>query len=209
MKIAKQAAIACVAVALAGIAFAQSESASSAGGGVPILQLIETVSKKSGKHFIVDPRVTGNATLIGIDPSKITYAELLSVLQVSGFAASETGDLVRITPDTMARTMPTPLIGANDKRPDAEMVTRVLRVKSVPAAYMVPILRSLLPQSAHLAAQSCTNELIIVDTFANVRRIEAIVASMDKGDAIELPKCAIREPAPGGAPAPQPASPPR
>jgi general secretion pathway protein D len=196
MKIAKQAAIACMAVALASIALAQSESASSASsGGVPMLQLIETVSKKSSKHFIVDPRVTGNVTLIGIDPSKITYAELLSVLQLSGYSASETGDLVRVTPDAMARTMPTPLIGASDKRPDAEMVTRVLRVKSVPATYMVPILRSLLPQTAHLAAQACTNDLIIVDTFANVRRLEAIIASMDKGDAIALPKCPIQEPA--------------
>jgi general secretion pathway protein D len=75
------------------------------------------------------------------------------------------------------------------------MVTRVLRVKSVPATYMVPILRSLLPQTAHLAAQACTNDLIIVDTFANVRRLEAIIASMDKGDAIALPKCPIQEPA--------------
>ncbi len=72
----------------------------------------------------------------------------------------------------MARTMPTPLIGENDKHPDAEMVSRIVRVKSVPAAYLVPILRSLLPQSAHLAAVQCTNELIIVDTFANVRRVE-------------------------------------
>jgi type II secretory pathway component GspD/PulD (secretin) len=87
MKIAKQAAIACMAVALASIALAQSESASSvSSGGVPMLQLIETVSKKSSKHFIVDPRVTGNVTLIGIDPSKITYAQLLSVLQVSGYS---------------------------------------------------------------------------------------------------------------------------
>ncbi len=198
MKIANKGAIACSVIAMAfglvSVAFGQSNSSSDSSGGVSLLTLIETVSKKTDKHFIVDPRVSGNAHLVGIDPSKITYAELLSVLQVHGYAASESNGLVRVTPDTQARTMPTPLIGANDKRPDAEVVTRVVRVKSMPATYLVPILRSLLPQSAHLAALSCTNELIIVDTFANAKRIESIVASMDKGDALRCRKCEIREP---------------
>jgi hypothetical protein len=72
----------------------------------------------------------------------------------------------------------------------------------------VPILRSLLPQNAHLAAMACTNELIIVDTYANVRRLEGIIAAMDKGDTLPLPKCAIPEPAPPQPRSPQPAAPP-
>jgi len=204
MKVTKKAGIACVAMMLAAttlvqVVFAQSGSASSSAGGVPLMQLLETVSKKTGKNFILDPRVQGNAVLVGIDPAKVTYADVLNVLQVHGYAASETNGVVKVVPDANARTLPTPLIGASDKRPDAEMVTRVLRVKNVPAAYLVPILRSLLPQSAHLAAYSCTNELLIVDSFANVRRIESIVAEMDKGDALSLPKCTVQEPAmPGG-----------
>src|SRR5690349_11047201 len=124
MEIKKKAGVACVAIALASVAFGQSSSVSS-GGGVPLIQLLETVSKKTGKNFIVDPRVTGNAVLVGIDPAKVTYPDLLSVLQVNGFAASESNGVVKVVPDTNARTMPTPLIGANDKRPDAETVTRV------------------------------------------------------------------------------------
>jgi type II secretory pathway component GspD/PulD (secretin) len=185
----------------AGSASAQLSSASS--NGTPILQLIETVSKKTNKSFIVDPHVSGNAILVGIDPDKITYPELLSVLQLHGLAAVENGGIVRVIPDAMVRTTPGPLITGNEKRPDAEFVTRVVRVKSMPAAQLVPILRSLLPQNAHLAAMACTNELIIVDTYANVRRLEGIIAAMDKGDTLALPKCAIPEPAP-----PQPRSPP-
>lgn len=76
-------------------------------------------------------------------------------------------------------------------------------VKSMPAASLVPILRSLLPQNAHLAAMSCTNELIVVDTYANVHRLQDIVAAMDKGDTLLLPKCAIPEPAPAQPRSPQ------
>jgi general secretion pathway protein D len=191
-----------------------AQSSSSPAAGTPLVQLIETVSKKSGKSFIVDPRVAGNAVLVGIDPAKITYPELLTILQVNGFTAVESGGLIRVIPESIGRSAPSPIIDGNDKRPDAEVVTRVIRVKSIPSAQVVPILRSLLPQSAHLAAFSCTNELLIVDTYANVRRIEGIVAAMDKGEALTLPKCAVQapqvfQPSPPPQPTPSPAPPPK
>jgi len=188
-------------------ASAQSESKVSSveSGGIPLRTLIETVSKRSSKTFIIDPRVTGNASLVGLDASRITYSGLLNILQVHGFAAVEYDNIVRVIPDAMVRTTPTPLITGSEKRPDAEVVTRLIRVKSLPATYIVPILRSLLPQNAHLAAMSCTNELIIVDSYANVRRIEGIVAAMDKGDTLPLPKCPLPEPSQPQPRGPQPA----
>ena len=218
MKISRKAWIACTALAtpvalvltLPAVAIAQSASISAA--GTPLVQLIESVSKKTGKNFIVDPHVSGNAVLVGIDPAKVTYPELLTILQVNGYAAVESGGLVRVIPDSIGRSAPSPLIDGNDKHPDAEIVTRVFRVKSVPAAQMVPILRALLPQGAHLAAFQCTNELLIVDTYANVRRIEGIVATMDKGEALPLPKCTLPTPqafqaTPPATPPPAPAPP--
>jgi general secretion pathway protein D len=193
---------------------ANAQSASSSAAGTPLVQLIESVSKKTGKNFILDPRVAGNAVLVGIDPAKVTYPQLLTILQVSGYAAVESDGLVRVVPESIARTMPTPLVERSDEHPDAQIVTRVIRVKSIPAAQIVPIVRPLLRASGHLAAYPCTNELIVVDTYANVRRVEGIVASMDKGDALPLPKCTL--PAVPGVPAPSqqphspaPASPPR
>jgi general secretion pathway protein D len=219
MNVYRKAWIACAALAapvalvltLPGAAVAQtSSSAASSTAGTPLVQLIETVSKKTGKNFVLDPRVAGNAVLVGIDPAKVTYPELLTILQINGFAAIESGGLVRVVPESISRSMPSPLIDGNDKHPDAEIVTRVIRVKSISAPQVVPILRSLLPQSAHLAAYPCTNELLIVDTYANVRRIEGIVGTLDKGDALPLPKCTLpmpqaMQPAPPPAPAPAPA----
>jgi len=215
MKISRKAWIACAALAaplalvLTASDVALAQSASSSAAGTPLVQLIEAVSKKTGKNFILDPRVAGNAVLVGIDPSKLTYADLLTVLQVNGYAAIESGGLVRVVPESIGRSEPSPIIDGNDKHPDAEIVTRVFKVKSVPAAQLVPILRSLLPQSAHLAAYSCTNELLMVDTYANVRRIEGIVASMDKGEPLTLPKCTAMPPVPPVPAPPPPAAPPK
>ncbi len=204
MKMSRKAWIACAALAapLALVATipdaAIAQSASSSAAGTPLVQLIEAVSKKTGKNFILDPRVGGNAVLIGIDPSKVSYDDLLTILQVNGYAAVESGGLVRVVPDAVSRTMPSPVLEGNDKHADAEIVTRVIRVKSIPSTQLVPIMRALLPQSAHLAAFRCTNELLVVDTYANVRRVEDIVARMDKGNALPLPKCTEPAPAPPG-----------
>jgi type II secretory pathway component GspD/PulD (secretin) len=171
-----------------------SSSASQARNGVPLQQLIEGVAKRTNKTFLLDPRVNGNVVMIGIDPAKITYSQLLAALQIHGYAAVEMGGITRVVPDANARAMATPVISGNDKRDDAEYVTRILKVNSVSAPQLVPIIRSLLPQNAHLAAYQCTNELLIVDTYANVKRIESIVAGLDKGPPFVPEKCANRPP---------------
>jgi type II secretory pathway component GspD/PulD (secretin) len=86
--------------------------------------------------------------------------------------------------------LPLPLISGTETRPNAEFVSKVLTVKSVPAAHLVPILRPLLPQQAHLVAFPCTNVLVLVDTFANVQRIEKLVRAIDTaGEPYKSDKC--------------------
>ena len=181
------------AVALLGLcASASSQSASesavasSDGGGVPIERLLAAVSKKTGKSFLVDPRVHADIHLVGQDLAKVDYAELLTILQLYGYVALEQGDVVRVFPDAGIRNMAVPQVTATDRRPNAEVVSTVIPVKNVPAVQLVPILRPLLPQYAHLAALPCTNNLLMVDRFDNVRRIEALVHTLDTGEPFKV-----------------------
>ena len=151
--------------------------------------LIASVAKRTGKTFIVDPRVQGEAILIGSDPAKIDYAELLSVLQVHGFAVVARGDVVRVIPEANVRQQPLAIVSGKESHPDAEFVTKTWALKNVPAAQLVPILRPLLPQAGHLVAFPCTNMLMIVDTFGNVQRIEKLVQALDVGGPFTPPKC--------------------
>jgi general secretion pathway protein D len=191
---------------------AAATSSASAEGGVPLAQLIATVAKKTGKKFVVDPRVRADVMLIGQSPSAVSYADLLTILQVHGFAAVESGGYVQVLPDASMRTLPVPLVNAKENRPDAESVSRVIPVHNMPAAHLVPILRPLLPQRAHLAANICSNSLIMVDSFANVRRIEAIVQALDVGQPYKVEHCEAQVLVPGTVPPPPPpreASPPQ
>jgi type II secretory pathway component GspD/PulD (secretin) len=149
--------------------------------GVPIEELISTVAKKTGKQFMVDPRVQARVTLIGQDIGKFGYSDLLAVLRMHGFAAFENSGYVNVMPDASARQWPVPIVTGRESPPDASVVTKIIAVKSISAAQLVPVLRPMIPQYGHLVAYPCTNRLIIVDTFANVKRIEKIVESVDVG----------------------------
>lgn len=180
-------------------------------GAVPITSLIATVAQRTGKKFVLDPRVRAEVTLVGADPSSVTYDELLIILDTYGFTAVETGGYVRVLPIAMVRMEPLPIVSDNETRPDDEDVTAVVHVKSVPAGWLVPILRPLVPQWGHFAAMPCDNSLIIIDSFANVRRLEAIIKALDTGAPIKPPSCVVPMPRPwqsvGRLPPPPPQRP--
>jgi type II secretory pathway component GspD/PulD (secretin) len=149
--------------------------------GVPIEHVIAAVAKKTGKKYLIDSRVHGNVEILGQDIAAITYGDLLSILLLSGYTAIEGSNYISVVPLTDMRVTPLPLAMAKDNYPDAQFVTTVITVKNTMAASLVPILRPLLPTYGHLAATPCTNQLLIVDNFASVKRIEKLITSLDVG----------------------------
>ena len=198
MRMTSSASIAITLLSLTGAAFAQSspekstvESASAerVENGVPFSKLIATVAKKTGKKFIVDPRIHGEAEIVGQDTSNISFSDLLTILHVYGYTAIESGGYISVVPDAVARQVPTPQITGKETRPDAEFVTKVITVKNIPAVQLVPLLRPMIPQMGHLAALPCVNKLIYVDTFANLQRLQAIIEALDVGEPYKPAKC--------------------
>lgn len=155
-----------------------------------IAALINTVAEVTGKNFIVDPRVKARVTVISREPlpADELYRVFLSVLQVHGFSAVESGEIIKIVPEINAKQMAVPTVSQRAPVPGDEMVTSVIPVKNVSAAQLVPILRPLVPQQGHLAAYPASNALIISDRASNVRRLAEIVARVDQAgdDEIEV-----------------------
>ena len=107
------------------------------------------------------------------------------MLRIHGFAAFEVGGRVNIIPDANARFMPSRVLQRDDPSvPDDEYVTRVIKVSN--AAQLVPVLRPLMPASAHLAAttppdgEESEGQLILFDTYANVRRMTEIINTLSR-----------------------------
>jgi general secretion pathway protein D len=152
-------------------------------------RIIATVAKKAGKKFVLDPRVRGDIVLIGQEPANVSYNDLLTILAVHGYIAVETGGYVEVLPDANARQVPLPVITGKESYPDSEFVSKVIKVKNVSAAQLVPILRPILPQNAHLAAYPYSNQLLLVDSYANVKRLQTIIEALDVGEPYKPEKC--------------------
>ncbi|WP_240954189.1 type II secretion system secretin GspD [Solimonas marina] len=144
--------------------------------------LIATVSDVTGKNFIVDNRVKGKVTVISASPmsSDSLYATFLAVLEVNGFATVPAGDAIKIVPDANVKWEGGGYTNDSRHLPRDEVVTHVFQLQNVSAAQLVPILRPLMPQWAHLAAYQANNTLIIADRAANVARLGKLIAEMDQ-----------------------------
>ncbi len=152
--------------------------------------LINAVSRITGVNFIVDPRVKGKVTIIsnkGI-PSADVYQVFLSVLKVHGFAAVVGPDVTKIVPEVNAKQDAIPFMSKRILNGGDEFVTRVIEVRYIDAAQLVPILRPLVPQRGHLAAYPASNVLVISDSAANIMRLEKIIRRIDQvtSDEVEV-----------------------
>ena len=103
------------------------------------------------------------------------YRLFLSTLEVHGFVALDSGDAIQIVPDANAR------FGAGD-----DYVTQAIVLDNIGAAQLVPILRPLLPQSAHLAAHPPSNALIVADRPNNIARMLSLIRRMDQAGTQEI-----------------------
>jgi general secretion pathway protein D len=143
--------------------------------------------------------VHGNIEILGQDIGAVTYGDLLSILLVNGYTAVEGSNYITVVLVSDIRATPLPLATAKESYPDGQFVTMVIAVKNTMAAALVPILRPLLPTYAHLAAMPCTNQLVVVDNFASVKRLEKLIASLDIGAPYVPHPCQGESPATGNA----------
>lgn len=148
-----------------------------------IRQIVEAVGEVTHKNFIIDPRVNAKVTMLSSTPMTpdAFYETFLSILQVYGYVAVNSGDVIKIVPDATARQYAGPLGTEGAVGPD-DIVTQVVQVQNVAAAQLVPILRPLIPQYGHLAAHQGSNMLIISDRAANVARMITIIRRIDQSN---------------------------
>lgn len=150
--------------------------------------LIDTVSAITGKNFIIDPRVKAKVTVVSSKPmgSVALYQVFLSILQVHGFSAVQTGHVIKIVPDVNAKQGPVHIASKRSPGAGDQLVTRVIEIENVPAAQLVPILRPLIPQQGQLAAYQPSNILLISDRAANVARLVQIIKRIDRPDQDDI-----------------------
>ena len=147
-----------------------------------IQEFIKFVADITGSTIVIDPSVKGKVKVISSKP--VSKAELydlfLSILDVHGYTAVRSGAVIRVIPNKDARSAPVPVDKGPSQRNNDEYVTQVVRLENVSAAKLIPVLRPLVPQQAHMAAYAPSNAIIISDIRSNINRILDIIDRMDR-----------------------------
>lgn len=149
---------------------------------VDITVFLKFFSELTGKNFIVDRRVTGNVTIIS--PAKISMKEAYrvfeSVLDIHGFSAIETGEMVKIVPSLEAKsTNIDTRIATDPEVPHDRIVTRIIPLRYADAEELKRLFAPLISKGSVALSYPDTNMLILTDALSNIDRLLKIIDAID------------------------------
>ncbi len=151
-----------------------------------IRAVIAEVSRVTGKNFVIDPRVQGKISIVSSTPmgSDELYQVFLSILQVSGYAAIPSGEIIKIVPNIDAKTQSSDQLNEMRNPPHGDdMMVAVVPVHYVPAEQLVPVLRPLMPQWSSVSAYGPSNMLILSGRANNIKSLADIINQVDSSSA--------------------------
>lgn len=154
-----------------------------------IRAVIAEVSRITGKNFIIDPRVEGKISIISTQAisDKELYPVFLSMLQVSGYAAVENGNVTKIVPNMEAKTLSPDSLSLMQHPPRGDdVMVKVIAVRYVPAEQLVPVLRPLMPPWSSISAYSPSNMLILSGRANNILELSRIIEQVDTSSSSEI-----------------------
>jgi len=149
-----------------------------------IRAFVQDAAKVTGRTFILDSRVQGKVSVVTDRPlSRSEYFEIfLSTLRANNLVAIPTsGGAYRIQPADGAASQPT-RIGSRGAEGN-QLVTEVVRLKSIVATEALETLRPLVSKQGSITSNRNANSLVIVDYADNIRRIRRLVGEIDRDSA--------------------------
>ncbi len=150
--------------------------------GYPLTQVLATVSKNINKSIFAEPDVnqTERALIFGKDLSALDYNDLLRILQLHGYTAYELNGSINVVAINHIRTQAVPTVVSNGKYSPNQFVTKVISLDKTCSVHVLPMLRPLFDKNAHMTASPDSNSLILMDSYANIQRIESVIEGLEK-----------------------------
>ncbi len=145
-----------------------------------IKAFINEVATITDQNFVLDPRINGNVTVISnkaLSRDEI-YQLFLSVMQVNGIAAIDSGTTIKLVPDNVAKQSGVAVDLRGDSVGEA-LATRVIYLTNTQAAEVLGVIRPLMPQSAHAAAVPGVNALVLSDRADSLNQLTALIRDLD------------------------------
>ncbi|MGP5011843.1 type II secretion system secretin GspD [Psychrobacter glacincola] len=158
-----------------------------------IKAFINEVATITDQNFVLDPRINGNVTVISnkaLSRDEI-YQLFLSVMQVNGIAAIDSGTTIKLVPDNVAKQSGVAVDLRGDSVGEA-LATRVIYLTNTQAAEVLGVIRPLMPQSAHAAAVPGVNALVLSDRADSLNQLTSLIRDLDSNVNDSLQVIALR-----------------
>lgn len=149
---------------------------------VDIQVFVKFISELTGRNFIIDDKVKGKVTVIS--PKKIAvedvYRVFESVLEVNGFTTVPSGDVTKIIPAMEARGKYHDTLRKDDNfTAEDRIATQIIPLRHANADEMKRVLDPLVSRTSVIVSYSPTGMLIISDVLSNIKKLKAIIESLD------------------------------
>ncbi|MBU4211923.1 MAG: hypothetical protein KKD33_04995, partial [Verrucomicrobia bacterium] len=138
----------------------------------------------TGKRFVIDKEIDGKVTVV--TPPQIPLSEVyplfISILEASGCAVVEREGISRIVARDKRVIPIAPVMGESEQVPADGVITKVIHINNLSVADVRRLLEPMVDQGKNgaMGVLETTNHLVITDTAASIRRIEQIIAQIDK-----------------------------
>lgn len=145
-----------------------------------IKAFINEVATITNQNFVLDPRINGNVTVISnraLSRDEI-FKLFLTVMQVNGIAAIESGTTIKLVPDSVAKQSGIAVDLRGESKGEA-LTTRVIYLTNTKAEEVLGVIRPLMPQSAHAAAVPGLNALVLSDRADSLNQLSALIRDLD------------------------------
>jgi general secretion pathway protein D len=150
---------------------------------VDIPTFVKLVGEMTGKKFVLSEGVQGKITVVSpLINRKEVFPLFVSILESAGCSVVEDNGIYRVVPLQKRDTPAAPVVGADETSHLDGIITKVIRLQNVSAQELRKVLESKVGggKAGAIAAIEETNHLLITDTAESIRRIEKIVAEIDR-----------------------------
>ena len=149
---------------------------------VDIPVFIKFISELTGKNFVIDKGVRGKVTIIS--PNKISvdeaYKVFESVLEVNGFTAVPSGNIIKIVPAASARTMSVKTrLRREAMDSEDKVVTQLIPLRYADPDELKKLFAPFISKSSVMVSYPPTRTLIVTDVQSNIKRLMGLARAID------------------------------
>lgn len=150
-----------------------------------ISAVVDEIAMRTGRTFLLDPRVTGEVTVKsppngGICPDE-AWELFQAMLRVNGFAATPIGaNKYKIVPVQEGPRMAGPV----GEGAGGDLVTQIVRLRYVDAREAAANISQIINERGVAAPVRSGNSIILVDTADNVERLKQVLEQLDRDTTV-------------------------